>query len=266
LFFRGTGAVLETRGVSLDDSLLANWRARADRARGTLGWPIPGAVARVHAAGASLAIAAPNDLLFLATEVNEWAWCASVQERDPAGWPSLEAGLLEEVLADAADPAAVTRQAEALIGVADAVNVTDNPTARVHMSAVAGAALVAKAGLEPVGQGLTLRMRQSFVVDASNAVDNADVAGFRQKRRFVDESPKCQQAVDATGILVVAENAAKPHHGTTSMSTRSCFPGSYRLRAFEEASRIRSISGSRAVAHRANPYNPPAMSSPARNE
>ena len=40
----------------------------------------------------------------------------------------------------------------------------------------------------------------------------------------------------------------------------------YRLRAFDEASRIRSISGSRAVAHRANPYNPPAISSPARNE
>ena len=123
-----------------------------------------------------------------------------------------------------------------------------------------------KAGLEPVGQRLTLRMRQSFVVDASNAVDNADVAGFRQKRRLVDESPECQQAVDAAGVLVVAENAAKPHHGTTSMSTRSCFPGSYRLRAFDEASRMRSISGSRAVAHRANPYSPPDISSPARNE
>ena len=40
------------------------------------------------------------------------------------------------------------------------------------------------------------------------------------------------------------------------------FAGSYRLRAFDEASRMRSISGSRAVAHRANPYSPPNMSSP----
>ena len=83
-----------------------------------------------------------------------------------------------------------------------------------------------KAGLEPVGQRLTLRMRQPFVVDASNAVDHADVAGLRQERGVVDESPERQQAVDAAGVLVVAEDAAKPHHGTTSMSTRSCFPGS----------------------------------------
>jgi 5,10-methylenetetrahydrofolate reductase len=51
-----------------------------------------------------------------------------------------------------ADPAAVSAQARALVGHADAVNVTDNPTATAHMSAVAGAALVAAAGLEPVLQ------------------------------------------------------------------------------------------------------------------
>ena len=99
--------MLETRGIRPDDALLARWRARVEGARAQLGWPASGAVARVHAAGASLAIAAPSDLLFLATEVNEWAWCASVQERDSAGWPALEAGLLEEALADAVDPAAV---------------------------------------------------------------------------------------------------------------------------------------------------------------
>jgi cyanophycin synthetase len=99
--------VLETRGVSLDSTLLEAWRVRVERARAQLGWSLPGAVARTHAAGASLAIAAPCDQLFLATEVNEWAWCASVQEREPARWPELEAGLLEEVLADAADPQSV---------------------------------------------------------------------------------------------------------------------------------------------------------------
>jgi methylenetetrahydrofolate reductase (NADPH) len=57
-----------------------------------------------------------------------------------------------------ADPAPVTEQAEALAGFADAVNVTDNPTAAVHMSPVAGAALVAAAGLEPILQ-LTCRDR-----------------------------------------------------------------------------------------------------------
>ena len=57
-----------------------------------------------------------------------------------------------------ADGAAVTDQARALVGYADAVNVTDNPTGAVHMSPLAGAALVARAGLEPVVQ-LTTRDR-----------------------------------------------------------------------------------------------------------
>ncbi len=57
-----------------------------------------------------------------------------------------------------ADPEAVRAQARALVGYADAVNVTDNPTASAHMSPVAGAALVAGAGLEPTLQ-LTTRDR-----------------------------------------------------------------------------------------------------------
>jgi methylenetetrahydrofolate reductase (NADPH) len=57
-----------------------------------------------------------------------------------------------------ADPGAVTHQARALVGYADAVNVTDNPTGSVHMTPVAGSAMVAEAGLEPVLQ-LTTRDR-----------------------------------------------------------------------------------------------------------
>jgi methylenetetrahydrofolate reductase (NADPH) len=56
------------------------------------------------------------------------------------------------------DPRPVREQAEQLLGYADAVNVTDNPTGAVHMSAQAGAAFVAEAGLEPVVQ-LTCRDR-----------------------------------------------------------------------------------------------------------
>jgi len=57
-----------------------------------------------------------------------------------------------------ADPSTVTEQARALVGYADAVNVTDNPTGSVHMTPVAGSALVTAAGLEPVLQ-LTCRDR-----------------------------------------------------------------------------------------------------------
>jgi 5,10-methylenetetrahydrofolate reductase len=51
-----------------------------------------------------------------------------------------------------ADPEVVVAQARALVGYADAANVTDSPTGAAHMSPVAGAGLVAREGLEPVVQ------------------------------------------------------------------------------------------------------------------
>jgi cyanophycin synthetase len=96
LFFASTGAVLDAVGVPIDDGLIAAWRGRVERAAARLGWPNRGAVARRHAGGASLAIAAPYDQLFLATEVNEWALCAALIERDPHRWSSLEAALVAE--------------------------------------------------------------------------------------------------------------------------------------------------------------------------
>lgn len=61
------------------------------------------------------------------------------------------------------DPAPVARQARELVGYADAVNVTDNPAANVHMSPVAGAAVVARTGLEPTLQ-LTVRDRNRLAL------------------------------------------------------------------------------------------------------
>lgn len=60
---------------------------------------------------------------------------------------------------------AVTAQARELRGFADAVNVTDNPTSSAHMSSVAGAALVAGLGLEPIVQ-LTVRDRNRLALTA----------------------------------------------------------------------------------------------------
>ena len=115
LFFAGTGAVLETVGVEIDDALLSGWRTRVERARRHLGWdrstpgsPLaPAIVARRHATGMSLALQAPVDQLFTATELNEWALCATVFERDPVRWASVAADLLADYLEDANDPAEV---------------------------------------------------------------------------------------------------------------------------------------------------------------
>jgi UDP-N-acetylmuramyl tripeptide synthase len=57
----------------------------------------------------SLAIAAPYDQLFLATEVNEWALCAALLERDSVRWRALEellAAEAQQAAVSAADPAA----------------------------------------------------------------------------------------------------------------------------------------------------------------
>jgi 5,10-methylenetetrahydrofolate reductase len=64
-----------------------------------------------------------------------------------------EFGVTAEVVPPrSTDGAVVTEQARSLVGYADAVNVNDNPTAHAHMSPLAGAALVAAAGIEPTLQ------------------------------------------------------------------------------------------------------------------
>ncbi len=114
LFFATTGAVLELARVAADDSLLAGWQERVARARRHLGWStaspdpghpyasVPEAAARLHAGGASLALAAPCDQLFTATEVNEWALCSALLERDGSHWASLPEALVAAA-AEAAD-------------------------------------------------------------------------------------------------------------------------------------------------------------------
>jgi methylenetetrahydrofolate reductase (NADPH) len=62
-----------------------------------------------------------------------------------------------------ADAEAVAAQARALRGYADAANVTDSPTGAAHMSPVAGAALVAREGLEATIQ-LTCRDRNRLAI------------------------------------------------------------------------------------------------------
>lgn len=61
------------------------------------------------------------------------------------------------------DAAGLAEAARALVGSCDAVNVTDNPGAAAHMSPVAGAAVVAAAGVEPTVQ-LTCRDRNRLAL------------------------------------------------------------------------------------------------------
>jgi UDP-N-acetylmuramyl tripeptide synthase len=96
--------VLEVVGTAIDDSLLAAWRSKVERAAARLRWADRRSVARRHAGGVSLAIAAPCDQLFLATEINEWAWCAALAEQDPARRVDLEGALVAQAAEAAANP------------------------------------------------------------------------------------------------------------------------------------------------------------------
>ena len=64
---------------------------------------------------------------------------------------------------DAATAEAVLNRVNCLKGVADAVNVTDGASARVHMSALAAAAIMARESIEPVLQ-LTTRDRNRIAL------------------------------------------------------------------------------------------------------
>jgi UDP-N-acetylmuramyl tripeptide synthase len=117
LFFDSPGAVLETLGVTVDDAVLAGWRSRIARARSWLHWQErtakssrPRATERArsiairsHASGTALALAAPVDQLFTATEINEWAFCAALIEADPVRWSRLEGALIQAARKAATD-------------------------------------------------------------------------------------------------------------------------------------------------------------------
>lgn len=117
LYFESTGAVLDVVGVDIDDALLAAWRARVERGLAHLGWaatPVsrfPGRKARAaiaarrHRTGIALALAAPIDGLFTATELNEWALGAALRERDPVRWATLEADMADAALEATPPPA-----------------------------------------------------------------------------------------------------------------------------------------------------------------
>jgi cyanophycin synthetase len=94
--------VLET--VEGDAATLDGWARRVRRARQELRWPAAPEHAIRHHTGASLAMAAPPDQLFTATEVNEWALCAALAERSPDRIPSLVEALAAEQPEEAEPP------------------------------------------------------------------------------------------------------------------------------------------------------------------
>ena len=94
--------MLDVVRASLDEAEISAWRAGVLRVGAELGWPDLRCVARRHLGGVLLALTAPADQLLLATEVNEWALCAALTQRDPDRWAALNDALVAAAIDNAA--------------------------------------------------------------------------------------------------------------------------------------------------------------------
>jgi len=72
-------AVLEVDLPPGSEDAIRLWREEAARTLAALGWGAESPVVRRFPGGASLALTAPIDALYAATEVNEWAWTAATR-------------------------------------------------------------------------------------------------------------------------------------------------------------------------------------------
>ncbi|HEX9706812.1 MAG TPA: Mur ligase family protein [Steroidobacteraceae bacterium] len=122
-----------------DAGVLRDWERRVRLARKELRWPAAPEHAIAHRTGASLALGAPPDQLFTATEVNEWALCASIALREPARRASLIAALAVEQPEEAEAP--VLDEAGALLRLRRRAAREANPRLRALLDAAAARGL-----------------------------------------------------------------------------------------------------------------------------
>jgi UDP-N-acetylmuramyl tripeptide synthase len=86
-WYAGTAVTLTPLGAAAHDAAAhARWAQRVVAVCAQLGWPAPRPRVLPHAREPMLMFAAPEDLLFTATEVNEWAWERSAAEVGVTGF------------------------------------------------------------------------------------------------------------------------------------------------------------------------------------
>lgn len=109
-WFGGPAVTLTPLGRAAGDAAAhAHWAGRVRTVCSALGWPDPRPVIEKHAAGTLLVFAAPEDLLFTATEVNEWAWEQAAAEAGETAF-DLAQDLGDDAVATLAARAAAERR------------------------------------------------------------------------------------------------------------------------------------------------------------
>ena len=129
-----------------------------------------------------------------------------------------------------ADGDEVTAHARALVGSIDAANVTDNPTASAHMSAVAGAAFVARAGIEPTLQ-LTCRDRNRLAITSELlgawALGARNVLCLSGDPMQVGDEPDAATVGDVSVLEVVAGVRRMREQGVSASGAELSSPPRY---------------------------------------
>ena len=111
----GPGLLLDRPGAVADvsvaddrrEALIAAWQDAATRMLGAVGWADERTALRRYAGGASLAITAPPDSLYAATDLNEWTWAAAEAAVEGRSAPDFGAAAdrLREAIAGERNPA-----------------------------------------------------------------------------------------------------------------------------------------------------------------
>ena len=108
LIMGGAGAVIDVSLAGADASrLIDEWRCQARRMLEAVGWQSEQIHVHRHADGVSLAISAPLDALYAATDINDWAWQATRSALEGGETPAVEADALRlrEAIAKERNPA-----------------------------------------------------------------------------------------------------------------------------------------------------------------
>ena len=88
------GAVIDVHFGDADpDAVIAEWQRQVRRALDAIGWEAQQTRVKRFAEGASLAVSAPPDALYAATDLNDWAWQATEAVISGNRAPGLSTGL-----------------------------------------------------------------------------------------------------------------------------------------------------------------------------
>lgn len=121
----GPNLLLDRPGAVIEASLspeeaekaVAAWQAQARRVLDAVGWMEEVTAARFFPGGASLAVSAPIDGLYTATEVNEWAWQAARDGFEEQAFEREVKRLRAEIAREANPALSALREAAAARGV-----------------------------------------------------------------------------------------------------------------------------------------------------